>query len=148
LPPYDTQRVHPQFNDRHTRYAYEASHREGGVCIPRAGVIPPLMFHDGEQNGWRHTYRVLALISLCFAPIGWAFYRDTPETFGLLPDGEIAVHLLVWRISQGGVSTHSVYLTGRGGYMQPPLPVRRAAYADMAYLILQRGVCAYSHPSL
>ena len=30
---------------------------------------------------------VLGIISFCFAPIGWAFYRDTPETFGLLPDG-------------------------------------------------------------
>jgi sugar phosphate permease len=30
---------------------------------------------------------VLATIAFCFAPIGWAFYRDTPETFGLLPDG-------------------------------------------------------------
>ena len=30
---------------------------------------------------------VLATIAFCFAPIGWAFYRDTPETYGLLPDG-------------------------------------------------------------
>lgn len=30
---------------------------------------------------------MLATISFCFAPIGWCFYRDTPEKFGLLPDG-------------------------------------------------------------
>ena len=42
---------------------------------------------DGAEYGWRHTYQGLAIISLCFAPIGWAFVRDTPEVFGLLPDG-------------------------------------------------------------
>jgi OFA family oxalate/formate antiporter-like MFS transporter len=51
------------------------------------GVIPPLMFHDMEQHSWEHTYRGLALIALAFAPVGWMFIRDTPETFGLLPDG-------------------------------------------------------------
>lgn len=51
------------------------------------GVVPPVMYADGLENGWRHTYQVLALIALCFAPVGWMFYRDTPETFGLLPDG-------------------------------------------------------------
>jgi hypothetical protein len=38
------------------------------------------MYADGKENGWRHTYQVLAVIALCFAPIGWAFYRDTPVT--------------------------------------------------------------------
>lgn len=33
------------------------------------GVIPPAMYADNVANGWRHTYRVLALISLCFAPV-------------------------------------------------------------------------------
>eukprot|EP01052_Picozoa_sp_SAG31_P026193 SAG31_NODE_2356_length_5874_cov_17.280000_5_plen_125_part_00 len=45
------------------------------------------MYADGAANGWRHTYVVLGCIAAAFAPVGWAFYRDTPETYGLLPDG-------------------------------------------------------------
>ena len=57
------------------------------LCVSAASNKPRCADADGAEYGWRHTYQGLAIISLCFAPIGWAFVRDTPEVFGLLPDG-------------------------------------------------------------
>lgn len=44
-----------------------------------------------ERHGWRDTYSLLGLaIALTILPIGALFFRDAPEHFGLLPDGQTA----------------------------------------------------------
>lgn len=51
--------------------------------------IAPLIFAwDIETFHWDGAYRVLGISLLCFLVLGLFFYRDHPEKFGLVPDGE------------------------------------------------------------
>jgi MFS family permease len=51
-------------------------------------LVPVLFLRGLETIGWRQTYLVLAAVSAFgMAPLGWAFYREAPERYGLLPDG-------------------------------------------------------------
>ncbi len=50
---------------------------------------PALINHWVQGLGWRHTYLLLAALSGGgMAIVGWLFYRDTPESCGLIMDGQ------------------------------------------------------------
>jgi MFS transporter, OFA family, oxalate/formate antiporter len=55
------------------------------------GAFPALVNWLIPQIGWRLTYAALgALLLLVMAPLGYLFFRDRPEDFGLRPDGAAA----------------------------------------------------------
>ena len=69
------------------------------VALLGIGAFPNLLNWMIPQLGWRTTYMVLGLaLILIMAPVGYLFYRSRPETYGLLPDGAVAVE------PQGGVA--------------------------------------------
>lgn len=52
------------------------------------GLFPNLINWLIPQIGWRSAYLVLATIVVgTMVPLGWLFYRERPERYGLLPDG-------------------------------------------------------------
>ena len=52
------------------------------------GAFPNLLNWLIPLYGWRATYMVLgALLILVMLPVGYFFYQNRPEDFGLLPDG-------------------------------------------------------------
>ena len=52
------------------------------------GMFPGLINWLIPQFGWRSTYVILgAMVMGVMIPIGFAFFRDRPELFGLFPDG-------------------------------------------------------------
>lgn len=54
-------------------------------------IFPALADFLINQLGWRMAWVALGgLTLLTMAPIGWLFYRDRPELYGLLPDGDRA----------------------------------------------------------
>jgi MFS transporter, OFA family, oxalate/formate antiporter len=56
------------------------------------GAFPALVNWLIPQIGWRLTYAALgALLLLVMAPLGYLFFRDRPEDFGLRPDGAAAL---------------------------------------------------------
>ena len=60
------------------------------VALGMTGVFPIVLNLGIEAVGWRQTYFLLGLNSIFFmAPLGFLFYRNEPEKFGLLPDGKI-----------------------------------------------------------
>jgi MFS family permease len=44
-----------------------------------------------DRNGWQGAWQVMALVLGLFSIIIWLFFKDNPEQFGLLPDGEQVV---------------------------------------------------------
>lgn len=53
------------------------------------GLFPPLVNRLISALGWRPAFVVLGLILLfVMLPIGWFLFRDTPELYGLSPDGQ------------------------------------------------------------
>ena len=59
------------------------------VSLGMTGVFPVVLNLGIEAVGWRQTYFILGLNSIFFmAPLGFLFYRNEPENFGLLPDGK------------------------------------------------------------
>ena len=53
-----------------------------------SALVPVLLQHGLAAIGWRQTYFVLgALSAFGMAPLGWAFFREAPERYGMLPDG-------------------------------------------------------------
>ena len=53
------------------------------------GLFPPLVNRLITALGWRTAFVVLALILLgVMLPLGWLLFRDTPEMYGLEPDGQ------------------------------------------------------------
>jgi MFS transporter, OFA family, oxalate/formate antiporter len=53
------------------------------------GIFPPVVYMLIDAYGWRNTYPILGLvILLIMAPVGYFFYRERPERFGLTPDGD------------------------------------------------------------
>merc|ERR1712023_461010 len=59
------------------------------VSLGMTGVFPVVLNLGIEAVGWRQTYFILGLNSIFFmAPLGFLFYRNEPERFGLLPDGK------------------------------------------------------------
>lgn len=55
------------------------------------GAFPGLINWLIPQIGWRLTYAVLgALLLFVMAPLGYLFFRERPEVYGLYPDGDAA----------------------------------------------------------
>lgn len=61
-----------------------------GLAMAGVGVgmltIPPFMQHLISQYGWRHAYKILAIIVLFVIPINLFFQRRDPAQVGLHPD--------------------------------------------------------------
>ncbi len=54
-----------------------------------SGLFPTFLHQLIGTFGWRPSYRILALMMLCFMlPVGLIFFRSKPEDYGLLPDGD------------------------------------------------------------
>ena len=62
-----------------------------GAAITFGFSYTPTLFNGWIENrGWSGTWLFLGLLLLLiFAPLLLIFFRDTPETFGLVPDGKI-----------------------------------------------------------
>ena len=59
------------------------------MSIGTGFLIPSLMLFVTTNNNWRSTYVLLAYICWFFMfPIGVIFYREKPEAYGYLPDGQ------------------------------------------------------------
>lgn len=55
------------------------------------GMFPNLINWLIPQFGWRLSYGILGgLVMGIMVPVGYFFFRDRPELYGLLPDGETA----------------------------------------------------------
>ncbi|MFO7541180.1 MAG: MFS transporter [Chloroflexota bacterium] len=55
------------------------------------GALPGLINWLVNLLGWRPAYMLLgAVVLLVMAPVGFLFYRDRPEAYGLQPDGVVA----------------------------------------------------------
>ena len=58
------------------------------VALLGLGFFPVFVNSLIPELGWRNTYILLgAIILIGMAPVGYFFFRDTPEQFGLKPDG-------------------------------------------------------------
>jgi sugar phosphate permease len=72
--------------------------RRRGMVMGFSGIILSLIGLGGFPNlinglissyGWRPTYILLGFILLfIMVPVGYLFFRDRPEDYGLLPDGD------------------------------------------------------------
>lgn len=69
--------------------------RRRGLAVGLAGLgvalgtvaFPPFIEVLMANLGWRNAYAVLGgLTLLVVVPLGWLFFRDRPELYGLLPD--------------------------------------------------------------
>ena len=57
-------------------------------CI-MLGLLPIFMMYEIEEVGWRGTYRLLGFACCGFLfPLVLMFFRETPETYNLFPDGK------------------------------------------------------------
>jgi MFS transporter, OFA family, oxalate/formate antiporter len=55
------------------------------------GALPGLINWLVNLLGWRPAYMLLgAILLLVMAPVGYFFYRDRPEAYGLQPDGVVS----------------------------------------------------------
>lgn len=62
------------------------------VSATMLGIIPMIMMKLITSVGWRHTYVILGLASVCvMAPLGLLLFRGKPEHYGLLPDAQVKV---------------------------------------------------------
>ena len=59
-----------------------------GATLGITSLSPSLMQTGLATIGWRRTYVMLGFVCLGFSLIGFAFYREAPEQYGLLPDGD------------------------------------------------------------
>ena len=62
-----------------------------GACVSLGmlALVPAFMDRSIASVGWRQTYVIMGTMCAVFmAPWGWLWYRDRPESYGLLPDGE------------------------------------------------------------
>ena len=62
-----------------------------GFCVALLGLglFPVGVNALIPQLGWRGAYMAIGvLLLLGMLPVGWLFFRDRPEQFGLLPDGQ------------------------------------------------------------
>ena len=58
-----------------------------GASVGITALVPVLLQHGLATVGWRQTYVVMAVCAAFgMAPLGFAFYRESPETYGMLPD--------------------------------------------------------------
>jgi sugar phosphate permease len=58
------------------------------LALVGLGLFPNIVNQLIDQFEWRMTYVILGLSLLIFMlPIGWTFFRDRPEDYGLYPDG-------------------------------------------------------------
>ena len=58
-----------------------------GFAIATA-LVPPRFQQLVDAIGWRWSYVVAgAVVAAVMVPVGWAFFRDRPEAYGLQPDG-------------------------------------------------------------
>lgn len=56
------------------------------------GLLPSLINWLVNLLGWRPAYMLLGgILLLVMAPVGYLFYRDRPEVYGLQPDGVVRV---------------------------------------------------------
>jgi MFS family permease len=59
-----------------------------GATISLGFSLAPRFLDDlVGMTGWREAWRMLALVLLGFTVLIWIFYRDSPQIFGLEPDG-------------------------------------------------------------
>lgn len=57
-------------------------------AIIGVAFVPNLVNWINTQAGWRSTFQILGLSLLCImVPVGYLFFRDRPELYGLWPDG-------------------------------------------------------------
>ena len=62
-----------------------------GACVSLGmlALVPAFMDRSVASVGWRQTYAIMGTMCAVFmAPWGLVWYRDRPESYGLLPDGE------------------------------------------------------------
>jgi MFS transporter, OFA family, oxalate/formate antiporter len=53
------------------------------------GIFPSAIYMLIGAYGWRNTYPILGMVVLLImAPVGYFFYRERPERYGLTPDGD------------------------------------------------------------
>ena len=58
------------------------------LAILGVGAFPNLAHELIEVHGWRTAYMILGVgLMAIMIPIGWFFFRNKPEDFGLYPDG-------------------------------------------------------------
>jgi MFS family permease len=71
--------------------------RQRGLVMGLAGqslaisllIYPPLAEALIDRVGWRDAWSVMAiLVWLVMLPVGWFFFKDKPEPYGLQPDGD------------------------------------------------------------
>ncbi len=56
------------------------------------GLFPPMINWLIPQFGWRASYMILGgMVAGIMMPVGWLFFRDKPELYGLLPDGALSL---------------------------------------------------------
>ena len=61
------------------------------LAIFGVGAFPNLAHELIDAHGWRTAYMVLGLgLMAIMIPIGWFFFRNKPEDFGLFPDGMVS----------------------------------------------------------
>ena len=57
------------------------------TSILGSGMFPRLINWLIPQFGWRFTYVIMGLlVASIMVPLGWLFFRNKPESYGLLPD--------------------------------------------------------------
>ena len=57
------------------------------VSLGMTGIFPIVLNAAITTIGWRPLYIRLGLVSVFFmAPLGYIFYRNQPERYGMLPD--------------------------------------------------------------
>ncbi|MEX0601439.1 MAG: MFS transporter [Rhodothermales bacterium] len=63
-----------------------------GVGIAAATAVYPLFIEHGlAAFSWRGSFLIVGLILLIvMVPIGWLLYREHPEKYGIIPDGQSA----------------------------------------------------------
>jgi sugar phosphate permease len=84
--------------------------RRRGMIMGISGVLVSLLALGGFPNlinwliplfGWRITYAILGLSLLLFmAPVGYLLFRDSPEDYGLQPDGDRVDQTIVSKMVQ------------------------------------------------
>lgn len=63
-----------------------------GIGLAGSMALYPLFVeHVLDGFGWRESFLIVGLIVLAvMAPLGWLFFREHPEKYGIVPDGQSA----------------------------------------------------------